>query len=54
MMEILKFKTSPLSLEEEQKIATLLNQDKIVHKWNIDRENNDTLLTISGNEADPQ
>jgi hypothetical protein len=53
-MEILKFKTSPLSQQDEQKIASLFQQEKIVHKWNIGRDANDTLITISGNQVDPQ
>jgi copper chaperone len=53
-MEILKYKIGDSSTETEQKIASLLNHESIVHKWHLETNNGETILTLSGNQVDPQ
>ncbi len=53
-MEILKFKTNIASEHQLQKVASVLDNDEIIRNWQVDTSSPDNLLTVSGQELDPQ
>ncbi|MDQ4138945.1 MAG: copper chaperone [Bacteroidota bacterium] len=53
-MEILKFKTNVASEEEVNKVAPLLDKLEAISKWRIDTETEENILSISGDNVNPQ
>ncbi len=53
-MEILKFKTDIYSSECLDSVAPLLDNEQNIHKWNVDTDSPDNILSVSGEELNPQ
>jgi len=53
-MEILKFKTNIADQESVNKVGSLLDQQEGISKWNIDPNSDDNVLSISGDNVNPQ
>ncbi|QCR25338.1 copper chaperone [Pontibacter sp. SGAir0037] len=53
-MEIMKFKTNLGSREEVSRIASSLDKEESISRWNIDTASEDNLLSVSGVNLDPQ
>jgi hypothetical protein len=53
LSDILVFKTSIDSDHDLEKIATILDQDQRIRKWNVDREDVDNILRVESREPDP-
>ncbi|MDQ3291536.1 MAG: copper chaperone [Bacteroidota bacterium] len=53
-MEILKFKTNIASQEDLNKVAPLLDKMEAISKWQIDTETKENILSISGDNVNPQ
>ncbi|MGV3539751.1 MAG: heavy-metal-associated domain-containing protein [Rufibacter sp.] len=53
-MELLKFKTNIDSQVAFAKVETLLDQQKAISQWDIDLESEDHILSVSGENLDPQ
>ncbi|MER2999196.1 copper chaperone [Pontibacter populi] len=53
-MEIIKFKTNVENEEALSRIAPFLDNEESISRWHIDTESQDKLLSVSGNDLDPQ
>ncbi|MBB6609716.1 copper chaperone [Pontibacter sp. Tf4] len=53
-MEIIKFKTNVENEEALSKVAPFLDKEESISRWHIDTESQDKLLSVSGNDLDPQ
>lgn len=53
-MKILKFKTNVDSSDSIAHVAQFLNQDKTISKWDIDPNSEDNVLSVSGENPNPQ
>jgi copper chaperone len=50
-MKVMKFKTN---VDREDAISSLFDNEETISKWKLDFERPDHLLSVSGNEIDPQ
>ena len=53
-MKILKFKTNIDSQEAVNKIAPGLDQEETVSKWQVDTNTDENILSVSGENLNPQ
>ncbi len=53
-MKIFKFKTNIEGDGGIREVSPLLNEEKSISQWNIDQERRDHLLSVSGEELNPQ
>ncbi|QNF31321.1 copper chaperone (plasmid) [Adhaeribacter swui] len=53
-MEILKFKTNIKSFEQVAQVTPMLNQLQEISKWQVDPESQDNILSVSGENLNPQ
>ncbi|WP_181308287.1 copper chaperone [Rufibacter sp. XAAS-G3-1] len=53
-MELLKFKTNIGQEDEIGKVAPYLDRVAEVSKWKVDTETEDNILSVSGDNLDPQ
>lgn len=53
-MKVLKFKTNIEDEESVRQVSSHLDQESSISKWNIDIERPDKLLSVSGDEIDPE
>lgn len=52
-MKVLKFKTNIGSEEKLKSLASSLDQESTISKWNLDTDNPDNILSVSGHEVEP-
>ncbi len=52
-MKVLKFKTNIDNEEMVSKLASFLDKEELVSKWNIETESKDNVLSVSGEEITP-
>lgn len=53
-MKVLKFKTNIDCDECVKEVSQVLDSENSISRWNIDTERPDHLLSVSGQEVDPQ
>ncbi|QMU30871.1 heavy-metal-associated domain-containing protein [Adhaeribacter radiodurans] len=53
-MEILKFKTNVTSQDEVNKVTPLLDKLDGISKWQISTDSEENILSISGDNVNPQ
>ncbi len=53
-MKILKFKTNVKSAEEVAKVASFLDKEESISNWKIDPESEENILSVSGDNLNPQ
>ncbi|QMU26616.1 copper chaperone (plasmid) [Adhaeribacter radiodurans] len=53
-MKILKFKTNISTQEQIALITPILDQVEGISKWDIDPDSNDNILSVSGENLNPQ
>jgi copper chaperone len=53
-MEIIKFKTNVATQEQILRISPFLDKLKAVKRWQIDTEAQEHILSVSGEDLDPQ
>jgi len=52
-MKILKFENNLYNGEMLGKIAPLLEKSEFISKWDVDTDNEDNILSVSGEEITP-
>lgn len=52
-MKILKFKTNISKEEDVNAIRPYLDKESTISKWNVETENPDNVLSVSGHEVEP-
>ncbi|WP_089681790.1 hypothetical protein [Catalinimonas alkaloidigena] len=53
-MELLKFKTNLTSEENVATVTPMLDKKENISQWNVDTDDADHILSITGNDVDPQ
>lgn len=53
ILEVLVFKTNISSEREFQKLTQILDPEKKISRWNIDRDDIDKVLRVEGDKIDP-